>query len=155
MQEQISEIPAQPVVPSSPSIKLWSPGFIAAVTFFLGFPAGIALACINWMRMNLNNKALVHLVAGFVGILVFIVAIVLIPESGISLFTLALNLGALLYLRQAMRTDQENFKAANNRVENANGLGGCLIGLGVLVLFMISMFVVGMVLAILGIPIVE
>lgn len=73
MQEQISEPLAQPLAPSSPPVKLWTPGIIAAISFLLGFPAGIVLASINWMRMNLSNKALTHLIAGGVGTFIVVI----------------------------------------------------------------------------------
>ena len=43
MQEQISNTPMQ-AVPAAPPVKLWTPGFIAGVSFLLGFPAGFVLA---------------------------------------------------------------------------------------------------------------
>ena len=46
----------QPLAPALPAVKLWSPNFIFAVGFFLGFPAGVILAFLNWRRMNLEAK---------------------------------------------------------------------------------------------------
>ena len=154
MQEQFSEPLVQPLAPSSPPVQLWTPGVIAAVSFFLGFPAGIVLASINWKRMNLSNKALTHLIAGGLGAFIFVVILILVPGNAGRIVGLVVNLGTLFYLQQQMKKDLETFKAANT-VEKANELGGCLIGLGVLVLFLISVFVLGVVLAILGVPIPE
>jgi len=155
MLDQISNTPVQPSMPSSSSVKLWTPGFIAAVSFFLGFPAGIVIASINWMRMKLNNKALVHLVAGAVGTFIFAIVLILIPGTAGRFLGIAANLGTLFYLQQQMKKDLEDFKASNNSVENANQLGGCSIGLGSLVLFLVLVFGLTFVFVILGVPIPE
>jgi len=155
MHEENSETLAQQLVPSSPPIKLWTPGIIAGITFLLGFPSGIVLASINWMRMNMSNKALTHLIAGAVGTFLFVVLLFFVPGNAGRVVALVVNLGILFYLQQQMKKDVENFKASNNSVEKANELGGCLIGLGILVLFLGSAFVFGFVLALLGVPIPE
>jgi hypothetical protein len=155
MQEQISESLAQPLVPSSPPVKLWTPGVIAGISFLLGFPAGIVLASINWMRMNMRNKAMTHLGAGIVGTFIFVVLLILLPGSVGRIVGLAANIGILFYLQQQMKKDLETFKAANNIVEKANELGGCLIGLGMLLLLVISIFVISFVFVVLGVPIPE
>ena len=152
MLDQISNTPIQPPTPESPPVKLWTPGFIAGVTFLLGFPAGIVIASINWMRMRLNNKALTHLIVGAVGTFIFVVALILIPGAAGRFFGLLVNLGILFYLQQQMKKDLDSFKISNN-VENAGQLGGCLIGLGILVLFLILIFGISFVLIILGVPI--
>ena len=154
MQEHVSEPLAQPLAPSSPPVKLWTPGIIAAISFLLGFPAGIVLASINWMRMNLSNKALTHLIAGGVGTFIVVILLILLPGNAGRFVGLVANLGTVFYLYQQMKKDLEIFKATNT-VEKANELGGCLIGLGVFVLFLISVFALGVVLAILGVPIAE
>jgi len=152
MQDQISNTPVQHSTPLSPPIKLWTPGFIAGVTFLLGFPAGIVIASINWMRMKLNNKALTHLVVGAVGTFIFVIVLILIPGTAGRFVGLLVNLGILFYLQWQMKQDLDSFKISNN-VENAGQLGGCLIGLGTLILFLIAALVISFVLVILGVPI--
>jgi len=152
MLDQVPNEPVQPSMPSSPPIKLWTPGFIAGVTFLLGFPAGIVIASINWMRMNLNNKALVHLIAGGVGAIIFVLILMLTPGTAGRSLGLIVNVGILFYLQQQMKKDLEYFKASND-VENAGQLGGCLIGVGILVLFLVAVFVISFALAFLGVPI--
>jgi len=154
MLNQNSNAPVQPSMPMSAPVKLWTPSFIAGVTFLLGFPAGIVIASINWMRMNLNNKALVHLITGAAGTFIFVLVLLLIPGTGGRALALIANLGILFYLQQQMKKDLESFKVSNN-VENAGQLGGCLIGLGVLILFLILVFGLSFVLVILGVPIPE
>lgn len=152
MLDQNFNAPVQSSLPSTPPIKLWTPGFVAGVTFLLGFPAGIVIASINWMRMNMNNKALTFLIGGAVGTFIFVLVIILLPGSIGDIIGLATNIGILFYLRRQMEQDIEIFKGSNN-VENAGQLGGCLIGLGMLVLFLILIFGISFVLAVLGVPI--
>jgi hypothetical protein len=155
MQDQVSEPMAQPSVPSSPSVKLWTPGVIAAISFLLGFPAGIVLASINWARMNRNNKALAHLLGGAIGTFIFILLLIFLPGNVGSILGIATNLGTLFYLHREMKKDIESFQASNRTVAKANELGGCLIGLGILLLVVISIVVLTFVFAVLGVPISE
>jgi hypothetical protein len=154
MLDQVPNAPIQSSMPSSPPIKLWTPGFIAGVTFLLGFPAGIVIASINWMRMKLNDKAVIHLIGGAVGAIVFLLVIMLTPGTFGRLIAFVANLGILFYLQQQMKRDVEVFKISNN-VENAGQFGGCLIGLGVLAAYLVMAFVLAFVLVVLGVPIPE
>ena len=155
MQNPITEPIIRPSVPASPSVKLWTPGIIAAISFLLGFPAGIVLASINWARMNRNNKALAHLLGGAIGTFIFILLLILLPSNVGSILGIATNLGTLFYLHREMKRDIESFQASNRTVAKANELGGCLIGLGMLLLVAISIVVLTFVFAVLGIPIPE
>jgi len=154
MQQPISNLSAQPSVAASPSVKLWTPGFIGAVTFFLGFPAGIVLASINWLRMKMTDKAIIHLVAGAVGTVIFLAILIMTPGNAGLLFALAINLGILFYLRWRMEKDIHVYQATS-RVEKAGWPGGCLIGLGMLVLYYLLAFFFGIVLVLIGVPIPE
>jgi len=157
MQEQISNPPVQSVTSSSPPVKLWTPRVIGAVTLLLGFPAGIALASINWMRMNLKNKAILFLVGGLAGIVILTIISIFLPGNTGRIFVLVVNFGFLFFLYNQAKTDIEKFKSSNNSIENASELSGCLIGLGVLVLYLVMVygigFFLGIILYILGIPI--
>jgi len=64
------------------------------------------------------------------------------------------NLGILFYLRQQMIKDLACFKVSNN-VQDAGQLGGCLIGLGMVILYLMLAFGIGIVFALLGVPIPE
>jgi hypothetical protein len=152
MQQQISNLSAQPSAVPAPSVKLWTPGFIAAVTFFLGFPAGIVLAAINWLRMKMTNKAIIHLFAGAVGTVIFLGILLIMPGNYGRALALVINLGVLFYLRWRMEKDINAFQVAN-KVEKAGWPGGCLIGLGVVVLYFLFAFFFGIILVILGVPI--
>jgi hypothetical protein len=153
MLDQTPNTPLQSPSSSAPPVKLWTPGFVAGVTFLLGFPAGIVIASLNWMRMEMRNKGLMHLLGGVVVTFVFVIALLLLPGTASRGIGLLANLGILFYLQQQMKKDIETFRAANNAVENAGQLGGCLIGLGVLVLFLITAFAISFAFVILGVPI--
>ena len=103
----------------------------------------------------MNNKAIGHLVGGAVGAFVFLVLLFLLPGAGARLLGLIVNLGILFYLQREMKRDIEGFKAANSAVANAGQLGGCLIGLGVLVVFFILAFVLAFAMSMVGIPMPE
>jgi hypothetical protein len=152
MQQQISNLSAQPSAVPVPSVKLWTPGFIAAVTFFLGFPAGIVLASINWLRMKMTDKAIIHLVAGAVGIVIFFAVLIMTPGNVGRLIALSVNLGILFYLRWRMEKDINVFQATQT-VEKAGWPGGCLIGVGILILYMLFGFVFAFILVMLGVPV--
>ena len=154
MQGQISDLTAQPSAPLAPSVKLWTPGFIAAVTFLLGFPAGIVLSAINWMRMKMNDKAVYHLIAGAAGAIILIAILIFTPGTVGRLLALVINIGILLYLQRQMNKDINVFQAAN-RVETAGWPGGCLIGIGIAVLYFGFTFVLIILLVMLGVPIPE
>lgn len=151
MQEQISTTTSQPSVAS---VKLWTPGFIAAVSFLLGFPAGIVLASINWTRMKLNNKAMAHLIGGAILTFIFVLILILTPSTVARVVGIVFNLGTLFYLQQQMKKDQAGFQMSNP-VEKAGELSGCLIGLGILLVFLVSVFILIFGLTMLGVPIPE
>jgi len=154
MLDQTSSPSAQISIPSTAPVKLWTPGFVAGVTFLLGFPSGIVIAAINWMRMKMNDKAIIHLGGAAIGTFIFVIILLLVPGTAGRALGIVANLGTLFYLQAQMKKDIAVFGAAN-RVENEGQLGGCLIGLGILVLFAILVFATSFVFAILGVPIPE
>lgn len=154
MLDQTSNAPLQPSAPSMPSVKLWTPGFIAGVTFLLGFPAGIVLASINWYRMKKDDEGLIHLIGGGVAAIVFMFVLLFLPGTASRGVGLLVNLGVLFYLRQRMKRDMEVYKISNT-VEDAGQMGGCLIGLGAMVLFLLVGFVIVFAFVMLGVPIPE
>jgi hypothetical protein len=135
MSDQPLQTSALPPTSLSLPVKLWTVQMISSVTFFLGFPAGIVLASINWTRMNLKNKARTYLIAGAIGVFVFSFLVIVLPQGAGTILGLLANFGTLYLLQKEMKADIEKFKADNNVVQNANGLGGCLIGFVMLALF--------------------
>ena len=157
MSEQLSSTSVEVRAAPQPSVKLWTPMLIAPVTFFLGFPAGLVLASVNWLRMGLARKAVTHLVAGLIGTVVLIVSLMLLPSESGRLLVLPVNIAVLVYLRNQMAKDIEVFRAGDYAVQNAHWLGGCLIGVVALAFYLALAFVVGLflgvVLSLIGVPI--
>jgi hypothetical protein len=142
MSDQSLPTSVLPPTSSSLPVKLWTVQLISSTTFFLGFPAGIVLASINWMRMNLKNKALTYLISGAVGVFVISFLIIVLPRGWGTILGILANFGTLYFLQKEMKADIERFKADNNVVQNANSFGGCLIGLVILVLFVGVFYVI-------------
>jgi tetratricopeptide (TPR) repeat protein len=111
---------------STAILKLWTPSAISLMTFFLGFPSGIALASINWIRMGMKGKAVAHVAGGVVGILVLI----LFPDNLGRLLGLVINIGYTAYLRQQMKDDIATITHAN--VQYAHWFSGFLISMATL-----------------------
>jgi tetratricopeptide (TPR) repeat protein len=116
----------QSTLKPTPILKLWTPNAISFMTFFLGFPSGIALASINWIRMGMKGKALAHIAGGVVGILLFS----LLPDNLGALLGLVINIGYTAYLRQQMQYDIATMTDAN--VQNAHWVSGFLISIAIL-----------------------
>ncbi len=117
---------AESVLPVSqplPTIKLWTPKVISLLTFFIGFPSGITLASINWIKMGMVRKAIVHLL----GLIVSIVVLILLPDNFGRLFGLAVNLACVAYLRRQMEEDIKTI--TNHTVQSAYWLSGLLTSL--------------------------
>ena len=152
MSEQLPVQPVQPLIPASTPFKLWSAGLIGFFTFFLGFPGGLVLASINWIRMRLTNKAIAHLVGGVVGISVIVIILYLLPgKVGYGLGFLV-NVGMYIYLRNQMKKDIDAFKADSHEVINAHWFGGCLLSLAAIVVYFAMAIVIVLFLTLLGVP---
>ena len=111
---------------STPILKLWTPNAISLMTFFLGFPSGITLASINWIRMGMKGKAIAHMAGGVVGILLLI----LFPDTLGQLLGLVVNIGYTAYLRKQMKDDVASMTDAN--VQYTHWFSGFLISIGTL-----------------------
>ena len=110
----------QPSLEPTRTIKLWTPNTIGTLTFFIGFPAGITLASINWFKMGLKRKAFINILTGMIGI----VAIYFIPENLTRSIALVINLGFVAYIRYQMKADIESI--TDYKVENAHWVSGFL-----------------------------
>src|SRR6201988_1336755 len=120
---------------STTILKLWTPGVIGFMTFFLGVPSGITLASINWIRMGMKGKAVAHIAGGLVGIL----ALILFPDNLAQLLGLVINIGYMTYLRQQMKYDIATMTAANVQYAHwSSGFVISLISLGIIVFFFVG-----------------
>jgi tetratricopeptide (TPR) repeat protein len=120
MSIEISPSLSQP----KPTIKLWTPNTIGVLTFLLGFPAGITLATINWIKMGMTRKAFPHILTGLVGV----AAIIFLPDTIARIFGLALSWGYIAFFRQQMKTDIE--KLDHLDVQNAHWFSGFFLSVG-------------------------
>lgn len=139
---------------SLPVVKLWTPRVIGFVTFFLGFPGGIVLASLNWLRMGQEKKAVIHLVGGTFGVVMFLLTLLILPGNIGRYLGMGVNFGLLIYLQQQMRKDIKGI-AGKYSIQNANWLWGSLIGLICLGLFLAANFVFTFFLVTFGVSIPE
>lgn len=106
-----------------PTIKLWTPNTIGTLTFFLGFPAGIILATINWIKMGMTKKIFPHILIGIAGI----VALIFLPDNFGRIVGLALSLGYIGFFRKQMKNDIEKLDRFD--VRNAHWYSGFFISI--------------------------
>jgi tetratricopeptide (TPR) repeat protein len=120
------------------TIKLWTPNTIGTLTFFLGFPAGITLAAINWIKMGMTRKVIPHIVIGIAGVL----ALIFFPDNIGRIVGLALSWGYIAFFRQQMKSDIQ--KLDRYDVQNAHWYSGffMIVALYGIVLLGGAMFVV-------------
>jgi hypothetical protein len=114
-----------------PSIKLWFPNVIGWIAFLLGFPAGIVLASINWIRMKRTGKAAIYLFGCLIGVLAIILLRLIIPdELGLLQIGLILivNTVTAYHLYVQMTKDIAVVTASGTVAMDANWFGGCLLG---------------------------
>ncbi len=133
------------------SIKLWTATQVGVMTFFLGFPSGIALASINWLRMGLKSKALKYLVGGLAGCIAVILLGVFMPGTIGWVITLLGNLGVMFHLRKQTAVDIQRFTPADTVVQKASWLSGLLVGILALGAAFAWGFVIAFILVILGV----
>lgn len=117
MSIEISQSVSQP----RRAIKLWTPTAIGTLTFFLGFPAGIALTTINWIKMGMTRKAIPHILIGIAGV----IALIFLPDNIGRIAGLALTWGYIAFFHSQMKSDIEKLDQFD--VRNAHWFGGFLI----------------------------
>ncbi|MEA2605817.1 MAG: hypothetical protein QOI00_574 [Chloroflexota bacterium] len=102
-------------------IELWTPRGIGWASVLLGFPGAIVLAALNWHRMDMPRKAVLHVAAAVVGTW----ALFLVNAGSVGL---AVGLAVGFYLNRAQRADQSPFSAAGLVIERS-GLVGAVLAL--------------------------
>jgi hypothetical protein len=155
MSEQLSLTPIQPLAYPSPPVKLWTPAVIGLITFLLGYPGGLVMAILNWIRMGLINKAISHLIVGAAGTLAYVVLLAQLTGDVGNLLACLVNIAMIFYLHNQIKQDIAAFKACNHEVQNAHWLGGVLIGIVMLGAYLALAFVVGVLMALFNVPIPE
>lgn len=101
-----------------PTIKLWTPNTLGAMTFLLGFPAGMLLAAINWKKMGMGRKIIPHIFIAIAGIL----ALIFLPDNIGRIVGLVLSWGYIAFFRKEMKSDIASLDRFN--VQNARWYSG-------------------------------
>jgi len=125
-----TEAPAIDDEPEAP-LKLWSGWQVGWIAFLLGFPGGLALAARNWFRMGRRYWAALHLVAGGVGLALFM----LLPDSAGRGLAALLNIGLPFYLHRQTESDIASLEAAGRSVKTAGWASGIVTSLAATALF--------------------
>lgn len=113
-----------------PDAAIWGPLFVGIVALFFAFPAGLALAILNWQRMGLLAKARRHLFATVIGAYVFVLFVLLVPGGlGFYLYP-AVNIGVFFYLRREIDQDADAYAHAGKEARPASWGLGLLLGVG-------------------------
>ncbi len=113
------------------------------------------LAVINWIRMGLINKAVIHLFASTVGTLAFIVLLMRLPGNASNCLGVMVNIILLIYIYDQMKKDIVAFKASGHEVQNAHWLMGILISIVSLGLYFVLAFIVAVFMVFFNVPIPE
>lgn len=111
--------------PQGPTVRLWPPRDIAIVSFFLGFPGGLAVTARNLHRLGQRGFAWLHVLA----VPTLMLAILLLPETPRGA-ALVMNIGVAAYLYLVLRSKIGAFERAGGRVEPASGGSGLATFLG-------------------------
>lgn len=111
-------------------VPVWSARMIGWVTFLLGFPSGVALACINWLRMGQDGKVFRYAAFGLVWLVVMLVLAIVLDVSTF-VFTV-INIILVWYLYTVTKNDLIEFQQTR-ATKPANGWLGVGIAIGVLV----------------------
>jgi hypothetical protein len=114
-------------------VALWKPHVVGGVTLLFGFPGGIVLASLNWLRMGRPLKAFGHLaVGGLLAAIFFALSFALPPEAAAVLvpaFALLANAAILLYLLEATDSDVRRYMPRTDETRTASWLVGGLVGM--------------------------
>jgi hypothetical protein len=114
-------------------VALWKSYIVGGVTLLLGFPGGMLLASLNWLRMGRALKAVGHLAAGsLLAATLIALGIALPPETAAVLapaLALLVNTATLLYLLEETDRDTEKFVSQYGEACIASPLAGFFIGL--------------------------
>lgn len=137
--------------PSTP-VRLFSPRQVFVLSAVSGWPTGLVLASVNWIRMGNQTTAIVHWMAG---ILLFIPMTLWSLSAGgdapIALVDLAIHFGVCLYLQNLTAHSIKNFASEGKPANPAPWATGCLLAvLTPLIIFLVVVFL--LVLIVLGSP---
>jgi hypothetical protein len=98
--------------PSPVSAVLFSPRQIFFLSMITGYPTGLVLSSINWVRMGSTGTAVLHWVAG--------VILLTLWSIGGTVMRAVLQIGFCVYLSQQMRQNIKQFKLDGNEIHTAS-----------------------------------
>ncbi len=144
----IDVVPCVPdVQPSASPYKLWTPRQIAVLSFFMGYPSGLVLSSINWIRMGETGTAIIHLIAGFLLMTVWTFILGFGQASCGLWLGLALNIGFCFYLYQQMKSSINNAERDGHEIMHAAWRSGCLTGVVTFFAFILLLGLVNIILS--------
>ena len=114
--------------PSPVSAVLFSPRQIFFLSMITGYPTGLVLSSINWVRMGSTGTAVFHWVAG--------VILLTLWSFGGNVIGTILDIGFCVYLSQQMRQNIKQFTLDGNEIQPASwkrALAYSLATLGILI----------------------
>jgi hypothetical protein len=136
----MAEIPQAPDRLAAPApVKLWTPKQIAILSVFLGYPVGLVLSAINWRGLKQTRKGIIHLIAGFGILSVWISTLGYYSVDAGLLVLAAIDLGFIYYLYRRMTADIREMEAEGGGAVNTGWPIGCLVSLLVWVLIYICL----------------
>lgn len=132
------------------SARLWSAMLIGVITILFAFPAGMALAIINWQRMGMLQKARRYLYATVFATYAFVIVLLLLPGDFSRIIYFVLNVIVFFFLRREIDQDTDAYAYAGNEVHPANPFVAFAIGFGILILIIFLFGVTSVLLVSLG-----
>jgi hypothetical protein len=94
--------------PSPVSALLFSPRQIFFLSMITGYPTGLVLSSINWIRMGMTGTAVLHWLAG--------VILLTLWSFGGNVIGSVLDIAFCVYLSQQMRQNIKQFKLDGNEI---------------------------------------
>jgi hypothetical protein len=131
---------------STLSVKLYTPRQAFFLSFFTGWPSGLVLASINWIRMRQTTTAVIHLTVGLFLLIGWGFLLDSFPTGAFVLLTLAMHLGIIFYLYQQMKLTIERFAREGNGIQTAAWRSGCLTSLAATIVFLMLLVLISFIL---------
>ena len=104
----------------------------------------------------MREKAIMHLFGGVVGMFLIIFLTLVVSSGSTPSFPwLLINIGIIYYLSTQTKFDIAVYRSNGGNVQDANGWGGCLIGVAALLTFIGVLFVIVFTLALFNVPLPE
>jgi hypothetical protein len=114
--------------PSSEPVRLFRPRQVFILSAVSGWPTGLVLSSINWIRMGNPSTAVVHWVVGaIVSIPMILWSLTAGGGAPIALVDLVIHFGVCLYLQNLTAQSIRNYTSEGRPASSESWAGGCLI----------------------------